>query len=229
MIIPLGDIHGRFEPLFRKLKEFDIRNCYILQVGDFGVGFERPAKELARLKFLNNTLKSKGIIMYVTRGNHDDPAYFLGDYNYTNLKLMPDNSIITLEGKKILLLGGAISIDRITRKNGLDYWTNEKFYLDRTLLSTFENIDIVCSHSSPKVVFPYWNKTDSMSEYAKQDFGLLHEVSLERLDLQEAYEILSLKNKIEYWFHGHFHCSNRSEHKNTIFISLAIDELYEIR
>lgn len=229
MRLALGDIHGRFDPLFKKLRELDLKNCTIIQVGDFGAGFERPAKELARFKYLNNVLKQKNIKMYVMRGNHDDPKYFLGDYKYSNLELMPDNSIINIEGKNILLLGGAISIDRIIRKLNYDYWQDEKYVLNKELLSTFENINIVCSHPSPKMAFPYWNMTVTIRDNSRLDPTLVHELSLERVDLQEAYEILIQKNNIETWIHGHYHMPNKSEHEKTTFISLGIDELYEIK
>lgn len=228
-MICLGDIHGRFEPFLKQLKKLDITDTTIIQVGDFGIGFERHNKELARLKFLNNSLKAKNIKMYVLRGNHDNPDYFLGDYKYSNLELMQDYSIINLEGKDILILGGAISIDRIDRKVGTSYWPNEKFVLNKQILDTIKNIDIVCSHNSPLGVWPYVTTTKQIDDYTKNDPTLIHELKVERLDFREAYNCLKENNHIKKWVYGHYHQNNKSILDNTEFICLGIDELFELR
>jgi hypothetical protein len=38
-IMYLGDLHGNFNLINQYLKRFDIKDAYIIQVGDFGVGF----------------------------------------------------------------------------------------------------------------------------------------------------------------------------------------------
>ena len=44
-ILYLGDTHGNFNLINQYLKRFDIKNAYIIQVGDFGVGFNGLLKE----------------------------------------------------------------------------------------------------------------------------------------------------------------------------------------
>ena len=42
-ILYLGDIHGNFNLINQYLKRFDIKDAYIIQVGDFGVGSAAPS------------------------------------------------------------------------------------------------------------------------------------------------------------------------------------------
>ena len=115
MILLLGDIHGNFEYVKYLIKNHQISDCTIIQVGDFGVGFTHESNQIEVLMHLNKFLKLKNITMYALRGNHDDPKYFLGNHMYSNLKLVEDYFTLEIDGHKILLIGGAISIDRNQR------------------------------------------------------------------------------------------------------------------
>jgi UDP-2,3-diacylglucosamine pyrophosphatase LpxH len=81
----------------------------------FSIGFTTPENDMRILEDLNEQLKKKNITMYAIRGNHDNPAFFKGDHILSNLKLLPDYTVLDLEGKKILLVGGAVSVDRVPR------------------------------------------------------------------------------------------------------------------
>jgi len=216
MVTVLGDIHGNFKPMLSQIKKFDLRNSNVIQVGDFGIGFETNHKELKRLKFLNESFKSRNNKLFVIRGNHDDPKYFDGSYKLSNVELLKDNSVISIDGINILLLGGAISVDRSDRNENTSYWKDEKFILNKELLSTLKNIDCVISHPS-------------IRDYSKVDTMLPHEIATERLDLKDAFDILKENNTIKYWCSGHYHFSFKNEFQNTTFIGLAIDELKELR
>ena len=85
----------------------------MIQVGDFGAGFRKDF--LDDMLYLNDVLNEYNVTLYVIRGNHDDPKFFNGNHNWGNLKLLKDYTVLDLEGKKILLIGGAISIDRGNR------------------------------------------------------------------------------------------------------------------
>ena len=142
-MIFLGDIHGNCAWLRYVIEnnQSAYRNQTIIQVGDFGVGFTTEYNDNKTLEDLDKFLSKFNIIMYVLKGNHDNPLYFKGNHIFNNLKLMPDYSVIEVEGSKILLVGGALSIDRsdrlkymqIAASQGISresYWFDEAFALD---------------------------------------------------------------------------------------------------
>jgi hypothetical protein len=130
-VIFLGDVHGRWEDLASLLARHDLRDETIVQVGDFGVGFDQPARELERLDALDAVLAERGLMLYAIRGNHDDPAPFAdGRHDRSRLRLVADYTTLTIEGRRVLGIGGATSIDRAPRRwQGLGWWPEEAFVL----------------------------------------------------------------------------------------------------
>lgn len=244
MILTSGDWHGEWNTIISVLKDKNIDNCTLIQVGDFGVGFERKTKEIARLKFLNKFLKTKKINLYAIRGNHDDPAYFTGKdetLKFSNIKLVPDYSIIRIEDRNVLFIGGAISIDRkynssVTdfygnpwkgRKQGINYWADEGIVFKEDILRSIKGVDTIITHSSPAFVYPHTKI--GAEKWFKNDEGLEEELHRERSSLSDAYFILKQNNEIKDWHYGHFHDSHMEEFENTKFRLLDIYEIFELR
>ena len=115
MILVLGDIHGNFNYLKNQIIQKRISDCTIIQVGDFGIGFTHRDNDIATLESLNDFLIGHSITMLSIRGNHDDPSFFDGSVNYSNLKLIKDYTSLEIEGNGYLFIGGAISVDRTER------------------------------------------------------------------------------------------------------------------
>jgi hypothetical protein len=245
LIITVGDTHGRFKRFSQLISSVNLSDCVIIQVGDFGLGFQPLKKDLLEMEELNSFLTTLNIFLYVIRGNHDDPKFYTGDkYFFSNIILLKDYSTITYgtEGKKILAVGGAVSVDRqanpyernalgepwVGRFEGIDYWKDEVFALDEEKLKTFKDIDIVITHSAPDFCFPYGV---GVSNWIKSDQTLYKDLIKERSDLTKMYNILSENNNIRQWCYGHFHNQKIEEHgvNNTRFKLLDIEEFYEIR
>ena len=153
MIIFIGDVHGEFKELSNKLANTNVKNSTFIQVGDFGLGFKRKENEAAELNTLNKRLKDLNNEMYVIRGNHDDPSYFTSNRSYSNILFLEDYTLLKVEGKNILLVGGAISIDRSWRVLNNSYWLEEVFVYDKikleNALRNFDRVDIVVTHNAP--------------------------------------------------------------------------------
>jgi predicted phosphodiesterase len=225
-MILLGDIHGDFQAIVNFARKKDTSEpSYLIQVGDFGAGFN--SEFLIDMDYLNQELANANITLYVIRGNHDDPKYFNGEHEWSNLKLLKDYSILVIEAKRILLVGGAISIDRLHRKENVSWWRDETFNFNRELLETFENIDVVITHSSPNFVYPQTFNHLVMS-FAAYDPNLLNDLTFERERFNEMYEILIKKNNIKHWFYGHFHTTRSETYENTNFKVLGINHFYEL-
>jgi DNA repair exonuclease SbcCD nuclease subunit len=244
MLLFLGDIHGKFNYLKWYIQDYKLENCTIYQVGDFGIGFTTEFNDMNILGDLNNFLKEHNIQLYAIRGNHDNPYFFDGHLSnyFENLHLLEDYTTINVNGTKILGVGGAVSVDRRPRlremleasKYGKSielHWENEIFTLNEDKLKTFENIDIVVTHTSPDFCSPI-NKTGFgylVENFAKNDINLYEDLRTERDLVTKMSEILKEKNKPDFWFYGHFH-NNWSENIDGVnYRLLNINEFYEYK
>jgi UDP-2,3-diacylglucosamine pyrophosphatase LpxH len=227
MVQILGDIHGNFQKLY--MKAMSVKDTTIIQVGDFGVGFRSRDRMDEEMKDINKRLEKNNNRLLVIRGNHDDPAYFDGNYNFSNIEFLPDYTVRVIEGKNYLFVGGALSIDRIVRRSGVDYWPDEKFVLDLDKINAIqENIDVVIAHSSPSFCEPvYFNEL--VWYYVAKDPALHNELLQERKDFETMYDTLKLNgHRLEYWFNGHFHFTKEELINDTNFRLLGIDVFYKL-
>jgi predicted phosphodiesterase len=219
-MILLGDIHGDFQTIVnfsRKNKSDDPK--HLIQVGDFGAGF--GIHFIDDMSYLNEQLRDANITLYVVRGNHDNPNFFNGEFEWSNIKLLKDYTVMSIEGKRILFVGGAISIDRLQRIEGITWWRDEVLNFNSELLETFEGIDVVVTHSAPNFVFPKSFNQLVMS-FAAYDSNLLEDLTYERELLNQMYSILIKKNNIKDWFYGHFHRTMSETYQNTVFNLLGV-------
>lgn len=228
-ILFLGDIHGRFIKVMNDIKKYQFENIIIIQVGDFGIGFRPTILEQKDLNELNNVLNEKNIDMFVIRGNHDNPKFWTEErVVYSNIRLVKDYEVLDINQEKFLLVGGAYSIDRDERKEGVDFW-NGDIYKDKDLywkdeifayipLSVIHlrNINYVVTHTAPMIVPPYNSKSKKWG----------NEVSNERIYMSNMFNDIRENNNIKKWFHGHFHESIKTNVFDTEFISLGIDEFH---
>jgi UDP-2,3-diacylglucosamine pyrophosphatase LpxH len=222
----LGDIHGNFNEIsYFAQKNIEKEPTTLIQVGDFGAGFHSDF--LDDMEQLNTTLNEFNVTLYAIRGNHDDPKFFDGTYNWSNIKLLPDYTVMVIEGKRILFIGGATSIDRLQRTPGKTWWDGEVFNLDVDKLSQFEGIDVVVTHTAPKFAFPIGFNSLVMS-FAAYDSTLIENLTNERNAVGIVHETLKEKNKIKKWFYGHFHTTETTRYEDTDFHVLGINYIYQL-
>lgn len=138
-MIIIGDVHGLTFQLSQKLKNYDIENIKIIQLGDFGFQkthdwwIENMNTEIHKINF----------------GNHDyfpylNKSYSLGRFNFT-----------FIEG--LFTVAGATSIDKYLRTEGIDYFREEdqiKFEQVNKLLDSYERIKprFVITHDCPSFI-----------------------------------------------------------------------------
>ena len=242
----LGDIHGNFSVISQYIKKYELKNLHIIQVGDFGVGFQRLDKEKRMLEMLNPVLKKNEIHVWAIRGNHDYKPYFDNDpFGLSNIHLVADYEVLKLAGKNILCIGGAVSVDRtwrLTKKQRMgifdnevlgveSWWPNEVFQLDSCKLADMRNIDILLTHTAPHYcepdnTFGFGYFVDDIVRQTGDD-KLKTDLLFERQQVTEALEILKLNNTIELHIYGHFHKSWNSRLYDINHRLLNVDELWE--
>lgn len=224
-IILVGDVHGVFGQL-----RYDIgrlhTDAYIIQVGDFGLGFHKPNYYRTELTDISRTLDKTNSHLYVIRGNHDDPEYFKqtnNPFDLSNITLLEDYSELQLLGKSILLIGGAVSVDRRFRTQGKTWWSDEDFNLKLEDQFPYKDrqYDLVVTHTRPGVCGAF-KGFDNIQYWCDQDPDLKNDLIEESQQLDYLYE----RTKPKDWTYGHFHRSDSTQYEDTKFRCVDIDEHY---
>ena len=214
----LGDNHGKYNELLKILEKFDLKDCYIIHVGDGGEGFANY-KSFDLYYELNKFFSNRNIQYLSIRGNHSDPEFFKGNFKFSNFELLEDYTLREIEGLKFFFVGGAISIDRKTRQEGINWWRGEEFNL---IPEKTQKCDILITHSSPT-----WNgpiTKVSIRIWEIDDETLWQDCREER---QQISKLIELCRPVRH-FCGHFHHVFKAEHEGCRSRICAELELYEL-
>lgn len=243
-VLTLGDLHGHEDVFRRNIDRWEFENAIIIQVGDFNMGYNSVDFWDTWFTF-NDFLAERNIHMYVIRGNHDNPYYFMDDpymileavrrknddrdkkwndydlterakklLNLSNLKLVPDYTILETIKGDILLVGGAISVDRKDLERYTPYknwWPNEVFVYDEEKIKAVKGVRAVITHTNPSFAYPLGQGT-FVHELARKDETLIQNLIAERNQLARMCKLLNSNNMIDEWHYGHFHNSHSEDH-----------------
>lgn len=227
-MIIIGDLHGEYINLLYKITKHELTNTTFIQVGDFGLGFHDFKYDLQTLTGLNKFLKLRNNKLYIIRGNHDNPSFWKDNQEllFTNIFFVQDYEVLTIEDHRILCIGGGISVNRLNKKAGKDYWPEEEFVLNTALLEKAcgKGIDIVVTHISPDNVWPYVIPP-FVQRFIDKDPGLAAALDLERGNMRKVFERVLLAG-CKQWYYGHHHKSKTEEKDNVLFRCLGIGEMY---
>lgn len=244
-LIMIGDLHGHWDEISQFILKHNITKTCFYQVGDFGIGLVDNQEAL--LHELNGYLKQTSNCLYVIRGNHDNPKFFDEDRLevFSHIKFLPDFTLLdiqvfdsdgNLNQKRILNIGGAISIDRSERTEGLDYFKNEGIQFDNIPTEFFNEkkyVDIIVTHTAPYWIYPCLILSSCVNEETKlKDPSLVKELLEERVSLGEIITHPNLQNEFidkVQCFYGHFHDSATMESNGMEFSLLNINEFKEVR
>jgi len=200
-VLILGDVHGEWEKLFSLINRYDIKDCYLICVGDLGIGFANShSKEIRTLEIANTFFTVRNINFLSIRGNHDNPAFFKKEIkSFSNIRLIPDYHTEIINDEKFLFVGGAVSIDRTHRKEGISYWSDEGFVLKPELV---EKCDVLITHSVPSWNGP--NNKSGIESWCSKDPTLWEECMAERFGHDKLIELCKPKRH----YAGHMHISS---------------------
>lgn len=202
MLYITGDTHGEYDDFLNRIYQKGIRKGdTVIICGDFGFVWDDPYHRC----FLAKLTAEPFTIAFVD-GNHEDftflNAHPIVEWNGGNTHRIAGNIFhlmrgqhFTLEGKTFFTMGGAYSIDKAMRREGVSWWkeelpTNEEYKIaDETLKQHGYEVDYVLTHNVPQSVIHYLG--------LKPD---LHDA-----ELTGYFEWLYGELKFKKWFAGHYH------------------------
>ena len=234
MVVVFADIHGSMRDVQKVIKEADLRECTIVQVGDFGYSFSDSLQTrdefMKSLRFFNKQFKARNIQFLACRGNHDNPEYFDGSVALSHLKLLPDYTAVELYGERWLFVGGATSIDRTDRREGKTWWPDEVFVYDKEKLASVigDGFDVVVTHTAPSDVANYglFGRSEVFADFCKKDKTLATDVHVEANKVQNlAMDILEARRP-KVWYFGHYHTTRTIEQFGVKFVCLGLTRDY---
>ena len=219
----MGDNHGEYQYMIDLIKQHEIKDCYFVHVGDGGEGFLETTKQLRQFSYLNEFFQAHNIYYMSIRGNHSDPFYFNGESKITlsNFDLIEDYTVLEYNGKLIQFIGGATSIDRSNRVEGMSYWVDEPVVLDR---DKCQKVDVLVTHTAPSWCFPQ-KFNGLVHNWALRDAYLLEDLTEERIILDEIFKIC----QPSFHLYGHFHSHWSEEINECKHRLLDINEIWEAK
>lgn len=201
-IIVVGDIHTHFEDLKLLL---NIQNPdIILSVGDFGYW----PRQYGCLQNIQNIRLQNHQKLYFCDGNHEDHWELRNLENNEiakNIFYMKRGSILEINNKKIMFIGGAESYDRYQRTIGYDWFPEELISQNDIYNLPNEKIDTIISHTCP--------------------FDLYQDLKIPiipyRIDpSMHALSTVLNNYKPKQWFFGHWHQYMQVRKNTTYFYCL---------
>lgn len=223
-IIITGDIHGDWGYLNTLINK---KNPHILIVcGDFGYwphfhksknfhkigapwdqyGIKNPKTDIY---WIDGNHENHEVISNIINENGRDNPIKMDLFKNGNVYYMPRCTTMDLNGYKCLFIGGALSIDKNSRTEGISWWRNELLSYTDYMNLPDEKIDIVFSHTIPSDI---------------QDKILVKYFSDDKFK-DPSCEILSEvfhKYNPKRWYFGHFHQEYNFNFENCNFIGLSM-------
>ncbi len=199
MIYITGDTHGNID--FFKVKQYFENKYvtdeeYLIILGDAGIVWSETECYIRDYSYLRLN------VLFID-GNHENfellNKFPIVDYNGAKCHRLDDSvyhilrgEIINLNGLSFLCMGGATSIDKFYREEGISWWKEENIS-DLDIQNALDNlkkydykIDYVLTHCAP-------------NKYVEKMFGYKTDSNTEKLSKLEYY--CTFNN----WYFGHYH------------------------
>lgn len=207
----IADIHGDYGWYIKTVQKANYKGIPTFQLGDFGIGFLGRREEEKDEKWLTDSLNLAPMNRFGP-GNHDNPLYCrnsplcVGYYNY-------------FPNMDMFWAGGAYSIDKDWRTEGVNWWRGEEMsysdMLEATDLYQRNLPSIMTSHDAP------WEVVGNMFPHCLLDGG---DGSMTNKFLSNLLSI----HRPKIWLFGHHHKTMTWEDQGTKFICVGEREYIDI-
>ena len=219
---------------FKKMKKVSndtYNNSVVIVSGNCGIGTKSMDYYNEVFGKLNKILSQNNCIILFIRGNNDDPSIFNEcKIDLSNIKTIPDYSVVLLKYFNCLCIGGSTSIDKewkLSQEKQFGkklFWEGEcPFFDEKTLDEILAKYQIGCviTSTSPSFTFPGTNAYNK-SKWLKEDSSIKSALSKERKTLDKIYEKIVDGDKKPYvWLYGRFKQHNHSKVNDILFNSLS--------
>ncbi len=209
-----GDTHRRFERIVSFCRRMETTPEDVIAImGDVGINYYVDSSDY-RLK---EKLTQLSVTLFCVHGNHEErpynvPGYFEQQWHGGTVYMNPlfpnqifakDGEIYNLNGKKVLILGGAYSVDKQYRlMKGWRWFESEqpddkiKEHVVANLDKAGWKVDTVFSHTCP-------------FKYMPQHL-FLKGINQNTVDNSTEHWLQEIEEKLAYdkWYFGHFHADN---------------------
>lgn len=209
-----GDIHGNLFEIIDFINRFNLgKNDNIIILGDCGIAWRKDKKDLAQnIKLWNEC--GNGVKLYFIDGNHENFNILNSLPIENNMGKIADNiyhlrrgQVYEFENKKILVCGGADSIDKYRRIENFTWWKEEAISQETINDIPAGHYDYVLTHCCPRSVF----------EKNRIYLSTLQFLDENKINHSSEDMLEQLKNKItfDHWFFGHYHINRNLDEKFT--------------
>ena len=211
MIFITGDTHGEFQRIKNLCeKAHTNRDDTLIILGDVGLNYYGGKRDRIR----KTLVAAFPITLFCIHGNHEMrpesiPGYekkiwhggtVLFEPEYPSILFAVDGEIYDFEGKSMLVIGGAYSVDKEYRlSRGFGWWPDEqpsaaiKRHVEEVLDSQNWKIDVVLSHTAP-------------IKYEPREVFLPF-IDQSKVDKSTEHWLGEVESKLSYskWYCGHYH------------------------
>jgi len=222
-----GDCHGEFTRIEEFCSKFQTtKDDYLIILGDAGINYYGDDDNLLKEK-----LQSLPITLLCVYGNHEERPENIKTYQeikmfdgivyqeekYPNLIFLKDSEIYNINNKKVLVIGGAFSINKdLMIEAGYKWFKDEQpsEEIKQQVLINLEKysnqVDIVLSHTCPFKYLPF----------EKFHIG----VDQDTVDQSLEHFLDKIEENIFYndWYCGHFHTDKVVDKLNFMFEGFKI-------
>lgn len=214
-------------------------NSVIIVSGNCGIGTKGIKYYEQLFDKLNKALVADNCFVLFVRGNNDDPSIFNEcKIDLSNIKTIPDYSVVILKSFNCLCIGGSVSLDKEWKLSQEEtfgkklFWKNEEPYFDeKTLDEILKKYEIGCviTSTSPSFAFPGTNAFNK-SKWVKDNKTIKRTFSNERKILDKIYDkIIDCDTKPYVWIYGRFKQHNHTKVNDIVFDSLASFQFEDVR
>lgn len=222
MIYIIGDTHRDFSRIYKLEKDTD--NMLIV-LGDVGINYYLNEED----KNYKEYLKKLKLKLFCVRGNHEERPENISTYKeieifggkvfieeeHPNLIFAKDGETYNIDGKKILVIGGAYSVDKKYRLlHGYKWFKEEQLTKKEmdTILAKVKgkHFDIVLSHTCPYKYEP------------REVF--MQGLDQSKVDKSMEHFLDKVEENINYdkWYCGHYHTEKQVDKLEFMFGRIKI-------
>ena len=217
MIYITGDTHRDFSRIYKLEKDTD--NMLIV-LGDVGINYYLNEED----KNYKEYLKKLKLKLFCVRGNHEERPENISTYKevemfggkvfieeeYQNLIFAKDGETYNIDGKKILVIGGAYSVDKQYRLLHGYKWFKDEQLTKKEMVTILDKVkgkhfDIVLTHTCPYKYEPREVFMQGLDQ-SKVDKSMEH-------FLDEIEENISY----DKWYCGHYHTEKQIDKLEFMF------------